>query len=189
MRKRIFIIIFLLIMIILGLGITYSAFTSENKLFINQNIASFIFEANQTDHISLALSDLKPGDEISYNFSVSNNKLVDDKVNVSQVKVNYEILISTYHFIPLNIELYKGEGEEPIMVCNESFNRNDSNEVVCTSKVQEMDFNESITEDYVIKVIFPFDDKYNSEEYSDLVDYIDLEIKSWQKVGDNLDKQ
>lgn len=185
MRKRIFIIIFLLIMIILGLGITYSAFTSENKLIINQNIASFIFEANQTDHISLALSDLKPGDEISYNFSVSNNKTVDDKVNVSHVKVNYEILISTYHFIPLNIELYKGNS--PIMVCNESFNRNDSNEVVCTSEVQEMDFNESITEDYVIKATF--DKQYNSEEYSDLVDYIDLEIKSWQKVGDNLDKQ
>ena len=187
MRKRIFIIIFLLIMIILGLGITYSAFTSENKLFINQHIASFIFEANQTDHISLALSDLKPGDEISYNFSVSNNKVVDDKVNVSHVKVNYQILISTYHFIPLSIELYKGENVEPLVVCTESFNRNDSNEVVCTSKVQEMDFNESITEDYVIKVTFPFDDKYNSEEYSDLVDYIDLEIKSWQKVGDNLD--
>ena len=189
MRKRIFIIIFLLIMIILGLGITYSAFTSENKLFINQHIASFIFEANQTDHISLALSDLKPGDEISYNFSVSNNKVVDDKVNVSHVKVNYQILISTYHFIPLSIELYKGENVEPLVVCTESFNRNDSNEVVCTSKVQEMDFNESITEDYVIKVTFPFDDKYNSEEYSDLVDYIDLEIKSWQKVGDNLDEQ
>ena len=167
MRKRIFIIIFLLIMIILGLGITYSAFTSENKLFINQHKASFIFEANQTDHISLALSDLKPGDEISYNFSVSNNKVVDDKVNVSHVKVNYQILISTYHFIPLSIELYKGENEEPLMVCTESFNRNDSNEVVCTSKVQDMDFNESITEDYVIKVTFPFDDKYNSEEYSD----------------------
>ena len=80
MRKRFFIIIFLLIMIVLGLGITYSAFTSENKLIVNQHIASFIFEANQTDHISLALSDLKPGDEISYNFSVSNNKTVDDKV-------------------------------------------------------------------------------------------------------------
>ena len=75
MKRRIFIIIFLLIMIVLGLGITYSAFSSENQLIMNQKIASFIFEANQTDHISLALSDLKPGDEISYNFSVSNNKI------------------------------------------------------------------------------------------------------------------
>lgn len=189
MRKRIFIIIFLLIMIVLGLGITYSAFTTETRLIMNQNIASFIFETNQTDHISLALSDLKPGDEVSYNFSVSNNKVVDDKVNVSHVKINYQILLSTYHFIPLSIELYKGEETEPLMVCDETTNRNDSNEIVCTSDIQEMDFNEGITEDYVIKVTFPFDDEYNSEEYSDLVDYIDLEIKSWQKVGDNNEQQ
>ena len=161
MRKRFFIIIFLLIMIVLGLGITYSAFTSENKLIVNQHIASFIFEANQTDHISLALSDLKPGDEISYNFSVSNNKTVDDKVNVSHVKVNYEILISTYHFIPLSIKLYKGEETEPLMVCDETTNRNDSNEIVCTSDIQEMDFNESITEDYVIKVTLPIFARFN----------------------------
>ncbi len=187
MRKRIFIIIFLLIMIILGLGITYSAFTSETKLIMNQNIASFIFEANQTDHISLALSDLKPGDEINYNFSVSNSKIVDDKVNVSHVKINYQIIISTYQFIPLNIELYKGDSTEPLMVCDDSYNRNSSNEVVCTSDIQEMNFDEGITDDYVIKAVF--DEECNTEEYSDLVDFIDLEIKSWQKVGDNNEQQ
>ena len=106
MKKKIFLIIFLLIMIVLGLGVTYSAFSSENNLIMNQEIASFIFETEQTDHISLALNDLKPGDEVSYNFSVSNNKTVDDKVNLSNVKINYEISLSTYHFIPLNIKLY-----------------------------------------------------------------------------------
>ena len=186
MKKRIFIIVFLLIMIVLGLGITYSAFTTETKLIMNQNIASFIFEANQTDHISLALSDLKPGDEIEYNFSVSNNKTVDDKVNVSHVKINYQIILSTYQFIPLNIEIYKGDNTEPLMVCNDTFNRNASNEVVCTSDIQEMNFDEGITDDYVIKAVF--DERYNTEEYSDLVDYIDLEIKSWQKVGDEHDE-
>ena len=183
MKKKIFLIIFLLIMIVLGLGVTYSAFSSENNLIMIQEIASFIFETEQTDHISLALNDLKPGDEVSYNFSVSNNKTVDDKVNLSNVKINYEISLSTYHFIPLNIKLYKGEEEEPIMECSETVNRNDKNEIVCTSEIQEMDFKESVTDDYVIKATF--DKDYNTEEYSDLVDYIDLEIKSWQKVGES----
>ena len=48
MKKKIFLIIFLLIMIVLGLGVTYSAFSSENRLIINQEIASFIFETEQT---------------------------------------------------------------------------------------------------------------------------------------------
>lgn len=183
MKKKIFLIIFLLIMIVLGLGVTYSAFSSENGLIINQEIASFIFEANQTDHIALALSDLKPGDETSYKFSVSNNKEVNDEVNVSNVTINYQILISTFHFMPLEIELYKGDDNEAILVCDETFNRNDNNEVFCTTEVQNMDFSSGITDDYNLKV--KFDDKYNTEEYSDLVDSIDIEIKSWQKVGES----
>lgn len=183
MRRKIITIIFLLIMIVLGLGVTYSAFSSENSLIVNQEIATFIFEANQTDHISLALSDLKPGDKIDYNFSVSNSKKIDEEVNVSNVTIDYEILISTFHFIPLSIELYKGEDKEPILVCDESYNRNASNEVFCTSEIQNMTFSSGVTDDYILKV--EFDDKYNQEEYSDLVDYIDIEIKSWQKVGES----
>lgn len=182
MRMKIFTIIFLLIILVLGLGVTYSAFTSANDLIVNQEIASFIFETKQTDHISLALSDLKPGDIITNNFSVSNNKEVDEKVNVSHVSINYQISLSTYHFMPLTIELFKGNNEEAILVCDESTGRNDSNEVVCTTEVQNMSFKEGITDEYVIKA--SFDKKYNTEEYSDLIDYIDIEIKSWQKVGD-----
>ncbi len=181
-KKRIFMIIFLLIMIVLGLGVTYSAFTSEVNLIINQEIASFIFETNQTDHISLALSDLKPGDKTSYKFSVSNNKEVNEKVNISNVTIDYQILISTYHFMPLDIKLYKGESEEAILVCDESFARNDSNEVLCTTEIQNMQYTTNVNDDYELKV--EFDEKYNEEEYSDLVDYIDIEIKSWQKVGE-----
>ncbi len=183
MKKKIFLIVFLLILIVLGLGVTYSAFSSENKLIVNQEIASFIFETEQTDHISLALSDLKPGDETSYNFKVSNNKKVEEEINVSNVTINYQILISTFHFMPLDIELYKGEDETPLLVCNETFNRNDNNEIVCTTEIQNMEFSNGITDDYKLNV--KFDKKYNSEEYSDLVDSIDIEIKSWQKVGES----
>lgn len=183
MRKKIIIIIFLLIMIVLGLGVTYSAFSSENSLIVNQEIASFIFEANQTDHISLALSDLKPGDEIDYNFSVSNSKKIEEEINVSNVTIDYQILISTFHFIPLSIELYKGESDEALLVCDESFSRNDYNEIVCTSEIQNMSFTSGVTDDYILKI--KFDEKYNQEEYSDLVDCIDIEIKSWQKVGES----
>ena len=182
MKKRIFMIIFLLIMIVLGLGVTYSAFTSEMELIINQEIASFIFEANQTDHISLALSDLKPGDKTSYKFSVSNNKEVEEEVNVSNVTINYQILISTYHFMPLNINLYKGDSIEPLLVCDETIARTASNEIVCTTEIQNMEYTSGITDDYELKL--EFDGRFNQEEFSDLVDYIDIEIKSWQKVGD-----
>ena len=100
--------------------------------------------------------------------------------------INYEIIITTFHFIPLDIELYKGDDEEPILVCNEDFNRNDNNEVLCSSEVQNMSFENNVIDEYTIKA--KFDEKYSSEEYSDLIDYIDIEIKSWQKVGDDDDE-
>lgn len=183
MRKRIITIIFLLIMIVLGLGITYSAFSTENTLIINQEIASFIFETNQTDHISLALSDLKPGDELSYNFSVKNNKKEEEKVSISNVTIDYQIILSTYHFMPLKIELYKGDSENPIMVCDEKTSRIDTHEVVCTTEVQNMPYSSEKTDEYILKTTF--DSQYNGDEYSDLIDYIDIEIKSWQKVGES----
>ena len=84
--------------------------------------------------------------------------------------------------MPLDIKLYKGESEEAILVCDESFARNDSNEVLCTTEIQNMQYTTNVNDDYELKV--EFDAKYNEEEYSDLVDYIDIEIKSWQKVGE-----
>lgn len=183
MRKKIITILFVLFISVLGLGVTYSAFVSERDLIVNQGIASFIFETDQTDQISLALNDLKPGDSVSYNFSVRNSRGNDSNVDISNVSINYEIIITTFHFIPLDIELYKGDDEEPILVCNEDFNRNDNNEVLCSSEVQNMSFENNVIDEYTIKA--KFDEKYSSEEYSDLIDYIDIEIKSWQKVGDD----
>ena len=183
MKKKIFIIIFLLIMLILGLGVTYSAFSTKSRLIINQEIASFIFETSQTDHISLALSNLKPGDKNEYKFSVSNNRKLDKKTDISNVTINYQILLSTYHFMPLEIELYKKDIEEPILICNEKISRNEKNIIVCTTEIQNMKFDSEITDDYTLKV--KFDEKCNTEEYADLIDSIDIEIKSWQKVGES----
>lgn len=184
MKRRIITIIFLFILIIMGLGVTFSAFSSENTLLVNQEIAAFIFEAKQTDQISLSLGNLKPGDNSNYKFSVSNSKEVEDGIDVSGVKISYQITLKTYHFIPLDIKLYKGESEEPLLVCDETYSRNDSKEIVCTSSIQEMDYANGVTDEYNLNV--NFDSKYGLE-YSDLVDFIDIEIKSWQKVGDNND--
>ena len=37
-----------------------------------------------------------------------------------------------------------------------------------------------VMDNYKLKLEFP--DTYSSEEYANLVDFIDIEIKSWQKV-------
>jgi hypothetical protein len=172
------IIIFGLIILTLGVGIAYSAFNSSSELESNQqNIAKFIFDAKRLDEIQLPLVDLNPGDNKEYPFSVSNNNLQ----NTSNVKVQYQITIKTYHFVPLSIELYKlnNEVEQLVLTCDENFERNSNNELVCNAPIQELGYSGEELNNYKLKVNFPSNN--NDELYSNLVDYINLEIKSWQK--------
>ena len=177
MKTKILIILFSLVVILFTTGITYSIFNSKNNLFTdNQNIAKFIFEAEQTDEIAVPIEDLEPNTFKEFAFQVSNN--ADGKK--SNVTLNYQITIKTFHFMPLVIELFKEGIEQPIMTCDETYTRNNENELVCNSPYQEMNYDKMNLDEYKLKVTFP--KEYNTVEYSDLVDFIDLNIQSFQKT-------
>ena len=75
MKHKLVIGLGLLILVLLVSGITFSRFRASSSLAItNQFLAKFVFEAEETDDISIPLSDLSPGDSKEYNFSVTNNK-------------------------------------------------------------------------------------------------------------------
>lgn len=84
--------------------------------------------------------------------------------------------------MPTVIELKKVDGKEEtlILTCDESFTRNSNNELVCNSQVLEMSHNIESLDNYKLVVKFP--ESYNDEMYKDVVDYIDIAIKSWQKI-------
>ena len=80
--------------------------------------------------------------------------------------------------MPLIIELYKDD--DRVMTCDEKYKRNTDNALVCESKIWELVHDTEKTENFKIKVSFPIE--YNTQEYTELVDYIDLGISSWQKI-------
>lgn len=177
MKFRIIITLALLIFVTFGFGTTYSFFQAKSSSTVDQKIARFIFDAKETNSFELDLLDLNPGDNREYEFSVSNTK----NNKISHVSMQYEIIIKTYHLVPLKIDLYKlGDKEELIMSCNETYTRNEQNELVCNSKIQELSHKAEKLDNYKLKVSFP--EEYNTEEFSGLIDYIDVEIKSWQKI-------
>lgn len=179
-RLKIIIMLVCAIVLVCGSGITYSLFTSDAKLIANQKIAKFVFNATKTDLIELPIADLNPGDSVDYTFKVTNTLDTD----TSEVTINYQMTIKTYHFMPLEIKLYKVEDDEEILVltCDETYSRNEDNQLVCNTEKQTMSHNHKVQDEYKLEVIFP--DEYNSEVYTDLVDYIDIEIKSWQTTGE-----
>lgn len=177
-KKRILIILIILVFLIFGFGITYSLFTSSTNMSANQNIAKFIFDAKTLDELHFELVDLTPGATKEYPFSISNN----NSGNLSNVSIKYQMTIKTYHFVPLIIKLYYIDSEEEnlIMTCDETYTRNTENELICNTQILEMDYSSEKLDNYKLKV--QFDEEYDSDLYSNLVDYINIEIKSWQKT-------
>ena len=175
-RLKIIVMLISSIVLICGSGITYSLFTSSSKLVANQKIAQFVFNATKTDVIELPIANLNPGAKSEYKFQVTNN--IDNKR--SDVTIKYQMTIKTFHFMPLEINLYKENEETPLLTCEES-SRNTDNEVVCNTEVQTMDYKLNATDNY--KLVIEFPEEYNDDSYTDLVDYIDIEIKSWQAIG------
>lgn len=179
MKKKIYLIIILIMLVTFFSGITYSFFhSSATMVSSNQGIANFIFETSNLDQISLNLNDLKPGDEKEYLFSVTNSN--DDVI--SDVTIEYQLSINTYHFIPITINLYKvNETEDKLIgTCDETSARNSSNELVCNMPIGVLANSEEQIDNYKLKIVFP--SEYNDIVYANLVDYINIEIDSWQKI-------
>ena len=150
MKRRVIIVFVLIIAILFGSGITYSIFRSNTSGSVNQKIAKFVFEAKEVDELNIPLADMYPGVTKDYSFSVTNKQ--DSKI--SNVTLNYQIIIKTYHFMPTVIELKKVDGEEETLVltCDESFTRNLNNELVCNSQVLEMSHNIESLDNYKLVV-------------------------------------
>ena len=156
-------------------GMSYSLYTSSKDINIESSLASFIVDVTKTDNIDIPLTDLKPGSKLTYDFSIANNS-VDKK---SDVFITYNITISTMHFMPLDINLYDSNGNL-VLTCDENNRRNYKNELECKTNDIEMAYDKDIKDDYSLTL--EFNNKYNEASYSDLVDYINLSIDSYQKT-------
>ena len=175
MKYKILIGLFIIVFLVLSSGLTYSYFNSSvGFISVDQKIASFVFNTETLDRLELPLIDLKPGQSNEYSFSVSNTK----QAKTSDVTILYQLTILTPHFTPLIIEVYKGENL--VMTCDENYSRNSNNELVCNTEVFELSHSNAKTDDYKLKITF--DDRYSDLSYADLIDYINIEIKSYQKV-------
>jgi len=175
MKYKVLISLVVVMFFIFGFGITYSYFNSDVVLSgVDQRVAKFIFDTETLDRLELPLIDLTPGQYEEYSFSVGNG--TDE--NYSDVTIEYQLTILTPHFTPLIIELYKDD--TLVMSCDETYSRNENNELVCNSPIQELSHDDENMDDYKLRVTF--DGLYNDIVYSNLIDYINIEIKSYQKV-------
>lgn len=178
MKRKIIIILIISILTCCSL-MTYSFFrtdtTGESE---DQPIAKFIFQVTRAAEFELPLVDLVPGTEQEILFAVTNT----EAGQINEVAMEYELTLKTYHFVPLVIELYEIIDEEPelILTCDETFERNEQNELVCTTPSKTMGFTKEEVVEY--KLIISFPSEYNDEIYANLVDYLNLELQAFQQL-------
>lgn len=182
-KKKIIILVLLIVYImIFGVKTTYSMYKSRSDSKLELSFAKIIFNNEETTNLSLPINNLIPGKELEYKFKVSNNK----DGNRSEINIGYSIILETYKIIPVNIELYNSDNEKKILTCSEKdFDRNSENKLICETEEFSLDFNDNITHNYTLKISFNQYDENNmpwSEEYIDLIDFIDIKINSWQIV-------
>lgn len=184
LKKKIILILILTYILIFGVSTTYSMYTDKTTAKIdNLEFAKIIFNNEELNELSLPINNLIPGDSIDYKFKISNNK---NGVR-SEINIGYYITIETYHIIPTTIKLYSmDELEEFILECNEdNYPRNHENKLVCKTSNFNLNYQEDTSNSYKLNITFDELDKENkpwSEEYSDLIDFIDIKINSWQVV-------
>ena len=173
MKKKVLIII-IMFMLISITGITYSLYTNMLKKEVPISLASFSVGVERKETLDIDLSDLEPGSVNRYDFSVLNN--TDE--NLSDVSVSYNIVLKTGNYIPLDIKLY--DSSNNILFDSSEGVRTDDELILKTDDII-MPYSKSVKNDYSLEVIFP--EKFSGEEYSGLVDYINLTIDASQKIN------
>lgn len=179
-KKAIFILIAINLLIII-LGSAYSAYNSSSNIKTNNlQIAKIYVDNQELTNYELAVNDIVPGKDVNYEFFVSNSK----NNKKSDVNIEYKLYIETYLFLPLNITIINKDTNENILNCN-SGNRNSENKIVCESQSIILNYNEEKRDNYILKLEFPEkkdDGSSWEEDYSEIIDFIDIKIESKQKV-------
>jgi len=173
MKKKV-LIIAIMFMLISVTGITYSLYTNIMKKSVPISLASFSVGVEKTPTLDINLSDLEPGSVNRYNFSVLNN--IDE--SMSDVAITYNIVLKTGNYIPLDIKLY--DSSDNLLFDSTSGVRTNDELLLKTNDIT-MPYSKNVKNDYSLVVEFP--EECDGEEYSGLVDYINLTIEASQKIN------
>ena len=179
-RLKLEIVIFFILLIALCFLIpfTFSRFKTEARGTAGIDVAFYLLNDTYT-HQNITLEEMKPGDEKSYTFSVSNT----DGTNRSEVTLEYEVVVLATTNLELNYELYEvNNGVDTDVVASANVITDDDGtyfkEIKTSSETFE--YTEDNTKLYKLTIKYPNTDK--SHELQGICESIEIKILSKQKT-------
>ncbi|MBR4261807.1 MAG: hypothetical protein IKQ35_00400 [Bacilli bacterium] len=160
---------------------TESKYETLTDVEVKPTIAFFIADVKSYND-SIKLEEIVPrSDPYLYSFTVSNFK-GDEKANVD---LTYSIEFITTTNMPLNYKLYKGNDLTHDITSSTSFSTDDDGmyyKHLYVSGVSTLKFNAKNTDTYVLSVEFPEIYKNNPQDYSGVVELIEIYVHAEQEV-------
>ncbi|MBR1748543.1 MAG: hypothetical protein IJ743_01960 [Bacilli bacterium] len=174
--------IFIIVISILAASrITQARYETDTNARVLPSIAFFVVGV-ESQNKQIKLESMVPRTEpYLYSFEVSNFN--DSKK--ANVDLTYSIEIITTTNMPLNYKVYKGtvNGDE---IVDEDFITTDENGVYYRhfkiDGVSEMNYQERVTDTYILWVEFPLQYKNNPIDYAGIIDLVDIKINAEQVV-------
>ncbi|MBQ8659274.1 MAG: hypothetical protein IJ475_00340 [Bacilli bacterium] len=157
-------------------------FTAEATSSTKLNVA--LYALSEENSFDIPLGNIKPSnDPYLYEFSVSNT---DENGNVTETKLEYDLKIIATTNVPLEYKLYKNQsclssaGTNILSVHEPAKDDDGTYFLTMTTATETFSFEKEQTNTYCLLVTFPM--KYNTSEYSDLIESVRLSIESEQII-------
>lgn len=178
LKLEIIILLILLVMLCFLIPFTLSRFKSEARGDAEIDVAFYLLNDTYT-HQNITLEEMKPGDNKSYTFSVSNT----DGTNRSEVTLDYEVLVRATTNLPLEYELEEivDNNETDVILSNDIVTDDDGTyfkEIKTSSETFEYD--DDYTKLYKLTIKYPGDSK--SHILQGICESIEIKILSKQKT-------
>lgn len=183
-KKIIKILILLLILILLAKLISFTLSKYESNATSNTDIqVAFYIIKEDYQSMNVNLDSLFPREEpYVYTFSISNN----DGTKMCETDMEYDLTIRTTTNLPIDYELYM----------NEDYKDSKARSIIKTNDISQDEYNtyfRTITTDTqtfthiqektnVYQLVLYFPQKYNTLNYQDIIEAIEIDVKSKQVI-------
>ncbi len=186
-RKMLFRLLILSCMVIITMlsvrhfKFTESKYETRTEVEIVPTIAFFIADVKSYND-SIKLEEIVPrSTPYLYSFTVSNFQ-GDKKANVD---LTYSIEFITTTNLPLNYKLYRGNDLEHDITSSTSYTTDDDGmyyKRLYISEVSTLRYNAENTDTYVLSVEYPLTYQNNPDDYSGVVELIEIYVHAEQEV-------
>lgn len=181
--KKFVILVLCLLILIRIFVLTLSSYESKAESDANIDLAFYVLNEDYQS-MNINLDNIFPSDDsYIYTFTISNEK----DGNRADTNLEYDLKIRTTTNLPLEYKLYKNQDYNDIdaqsIIINDNIEKDASGTYFRTMETPIEKFYYDTKGENIYYLVVDFPSQYNSEDYQNIVEGIEISVKSHQITG------